>query len=93
MSGFMSNLVEPREAGLLFAYGMRKWPMNIAVARFIGVIEKAVITVAVVFPARVIQDRVKADSVDRQTAIDCREYFIADQVEPLCACAVFRTGF
>jgi hypothetical protein len=57
-----------------------------------GVIPDAVVAVAVVLPARMVDDRVEADAADRDAGRDGREHLALDHAKPRSAEMVLRTG-
>lgn len=71
------DLIELCQAELLFMDGVRERPMDITDAGLVGVIEETVVTVPVIFPARMIEDWVQADSVNRHSHINCCQNLIA----------------
>src|SRR5579863_8058539 len=57
------------------------------------VIKEAVAAVAIVFPAGVVEDRVKTNAFDGNARLDRREHFLADVIEPRYAGVIFSAGF
>src|SRR5207237_1030380 len=57
------------------------------------VVPQAVVTMSIIRPARMIEDRIKTEAVDRHAILDCGLGLLADVPEPAPAHAVFRSGF
>src|SRR5215204_4831742 len=71
---------------------LRKWLMDLSLSLLVGVVPQAVVTVAVVIPTRKVDDRVEADTLNRDALAECGAYLCADVAEPVRACVPLGSG-
>src|ERR1043165_2407043 len=67
--------------------------VDLATPVFIRIIPEGVVTVAIVLPAGMVQDRIKTNAMHRNTILDCRLHFAADIAQPAGADPVFGARF
>ena len=58
----------------------------------IGIIDKAIVAMAIVIPARMIRDWIKADAFNRDTSADRGENFVAHISQPRRTCFILNPG-
>src|SRR5205085_5852212 len=66
---------------------------DLAAPLFVRVIPEGVMTMPVVLPPGMIQNRVKTNTMHRNAGLDRRLYFSADVAQPAGSDPVFRAGF
>ncbi len=67
--------------------------MNLSIAGRVSVVKQAVTAMPVIFPAGVIDDRVKAETVDGNVELVSGYDFVTDVVEPVCASVALGSSF